>query len=160
MMAGDPDAAAAALRADYDILRAMGEQNYISTTGALLAEARRLQGDLDEALELAAESAETSAEDDIFNQATWRSTRAKVLAARNVTAEARSLAAESVELALTTDDPSMQADMLVGEAEVLTAEGDVDGARASLERALERYRNKEHRVGERRVLAALESLTA
>jgi len=50
--------------------------------------------------------------------------------------------------------------MLVGEAEVLTAEGDVDGARASLERALERYRNKEHRVGERRVLAALESLTA
>ena len=54
----------------------------------------------------------------------------------------------------------MRGKQSVGEAEVLTAARDVDGARASLERALERYRIKEHRVGERRVLAALETLTA
>ena len=44
LLADAPDAAAAAPRTDYDILRAMGEQNYISTTAAFFGEAVRRQG--------------------------------------------------------------------------------------------------------------------
>ena len=135
----------------------MGEQNYISTTAAYLAEALRQQGDLAEALAFAARSAEIAAEDDIYTQALWRSTRARALEGPG-TSERKRLAQEAVTIALTTDDPSVQADMLLAQADVLTRHGSIDPARRSTAAALERYRAKGHRVGERLASAALERI--
>ena len=111
------------LRTDYDTLRAMGEQNYISTTAAYLAEALRQQGDLAEALAFAARSAEIAAEDDIYTQALWRATRARALDGPESSDESERLAQEAVTLALVTDDPSVQADMLLAQADVLIRHG-------------------------------------
>jgi hypothetical protein len=133
----------------YDTLKAMGEQNFITTVGAYLSEAVRRQGNLAEALELAAEAAAGAADDDVPTQVAWRSTRAKALEDPSFAEEAERLAAEAVELANGTDDLSMQGDALLDEAEVIGRGGDLRRARSSADAALERYRAKQHRVGER-----------
>ena len=158
LLAGRPDAAVRELRTDYDTLRAMGEQNYISTTAAYLAEALRQQGDLAQALDFAARSAEIAAEDDIYTQALWRATRARALEGTGSAAEAERLAEEAVTIALVTDDPSVQADMLLAQADVLARHGLIDPARRSIAAALERYQAKGHRAGERLASAALERI--
>ena len=61
-------------------------------------------------------------------------------------------------MALETDDLAKQGDTFMDQAEVLTRHGARDGARTSLEAALERYRAKQHRVGERLALDALSAL--
>ncbi len=158
LLAGRPDDAARELRADYDTLKAMGEQNYITTIGAYLAEAVLRQGHRDEALALAAEARAGAAGDDIPTQVAWRQTRAKALADPGDRDEAQRLVAEAVEIALGTDDPTMQGDAHLDRAEVQARSGDPDGARRSAEAALERYRAKQHRVGERLAMEALERL--
>ena len=158
LLAGRPDAAVHELRTDYETLRAMGEQNYISTTAAYLAEALRQQGNLAEALAFAARSAEIAADDDIYTQALWRSTRARALDGPATSDESERLAQEAVTLALETDDPSIQADMLLAQADVLIRQGSVDPARRSIAAALERYQAKQHRVGERLAAVALEGI--
>ena len=139
----------------------MGEQNFITTVGAYLAEAVRRQGRVDEALELAAEAAAGAAEDDVPTQVAWRSTRAKGLIGDDAHAdEADRLAAEAVVLASGTDDVSMQGDALLDQAEVHAWLGATAEATATVEAALERYRAKQHRVGEALALDALAALTA
>jgi tetratricopeptide (TPR) repeat protein len=158
LLAGQPDAAVRELRTDYDTLRAMGEQNYISTTAAYLAEALRQQGNLPEALEFAGRSAEIATDDDIYTQALWRATRARALEGAGSAEEAERLAQEAVTIALVTDDPSVQADMFLAQADVLTRHGSIDPARRSIAAALERYRAKGHRVGERLASEALDRI--
>ena len=106
----------------------------------------------------AARSAEIAAEDDIYTQALWRATRARALEGPGSAAEAEGLAEEAVTIALVTDDPSVQADMLLAQADVLTRHGSIDPARHSIAAALERYRAKGHRAGERLATAALERI--
>ena len=48
--------------------------------------------------------------------------------------------------------------MLLAQADVLIRQGSVDPARRSIVAALERYRAKRHRVGERLASAALERI--
>jgi len=160
ILAGRPDDAARELQAAYDTLKGMGEQNFITTVGAYLAEAVRRQGRLDAALELAAEAAAGAAEDDVPTQVAWRSARAKALLDPSTTEEAARLAAEAVALADGTDDLAMQGDALLDEAEVLARQGEVERAGMSANGALERYRAKQHRVGERLALEALSALGA
>ena len=136
ILAGRPDDAARELQAAYDTLKGMGEQNFITTVGAYLAEAVRRQGRLDDALGLAAEAAAGAAEDDVPTQVAWRSTRAKGLLEPASAEEATRLAAEAVELANGTDDLAMQGDALLDEAEVLGRHGTTANARASAEAAL------------------------
>ena len=159
ILAGRPDDAARELRADYTVLKAMGEQNFIATIGAYLAEAVRLQGNLDEALELAAEAAGIAAEDDIPTQVAWRSTRAKALIDGSDSEEATRLAGEAVEIALGTDDPTMRGDALMDQGTVLVRGGEVDGARRSIEAARLQYRAKRHRVGVRMATRALKEIS-
>jgi hypothetical protein len=102
----------------YEALERMGEQTYLSTTAAFLARAVLAQGRHDEAERLTQVSEDIASDDDLFTQAMWRGTRAKLLARRG-DADAERLARESVELWLETDCLNMQADALVDLAETL-----------------------------------------
>ncbi|MEP6808258.1 MAG: adenylate/guanylate cyclase domain-containing protein, partial [Chloroflexota bacterium] len=65
MLAGDPAAAEAELRRDYETLDRLGERNYISTVAAYLGEALYRQGQYQDADTFVAFSAKVAAPDDL-----------------------------------------------------------------------------------------------
>ena len=93
MLAGDPVAAEAELRQDYETLDRLGDRNYISTVAGYLAEALFRQGRLDESGPFAAFSAEVADPDDVATQVLWRGVTAKLMAARGELEEAERLGA-------------------------------------------------------------------
>ena len=106
----------------------MGEQNFITTVAAYLAEAVRRQGRVDEALELAAEAAAGAADDDVPTQVAWRSTRAKALIGDDAQpTRPFGWRQRPCVLASGTDDVSMQGDALLDQAEVHAWLGDDRG---------------------------------
>ena len=113
LMAGNAVAAEAELRGDYETLSAMGERNYLSTTAYLLGEAVRRQGRVAEAIDLAAESADIAALDDVFSQIGWRSVRLRALADLGETEEACALARETLDLVMSTDGPNAHGEALL-----------------------------------------------
>lgn len=160
MMADRPEAAEAALRAGYEELDAMGEQNYISTVAALLAESLCRQGRHEEAEGFAARAAEVAAPDDVITQAFVRAVQAKVASARGEHAIALAVAQEAVDLLAATDDINSQADVLFDLALVTQAAGDRAGALVAAEASRHRYSAKGCRPGARRAGALVHSLTA
>jgi class 3 adenylate cyclase/tetratricopeptide (TPR) repeat protein len=142
LLAGDPAAAEAELRRDYETLERMGEKNYISTTAALLARAVYEQGRLDEARVYTDVSRELAADDDVTSQVLWRGVHAMLLARAGEFAEAEAVVRGAVELSETADAPEARGNALLDEAEVLTMSGDRDGAAAVLARALEQFERK------------------
>jgi hypothetical protein len=119
----------------------MGEQTYLSTTAAFLARAVLAQGRHDEAERLTQVSEDIASDDDLFTQAMWRGTRAKLLARRG-DADAERLARESVELWLETDCLNMQADALVDLAETLRLLQRPDESMDVLTEAVRLYESK------------------
>jgi tetratricopeptide (TPR) repeat protein len=158
LVAGDAADAATHLEEACRIFREIGEQGWLSTTVAELAEARYRLGDLAEAEARAREAAELGAHDDAATQMLWRRLQAKVLARRGEHAAAAELAAEAVTIAETTDMLNSQADAYLDQAEVLAMAEDDVGARSALEEALSRYVRKGNRVGQMRAQARLEAL--
>jgi tetratricopeptide (TPR) repeat protein len=142
MLAGDPVAAEAELRTDLEVLREMGERDYMPTTAALLAEALYRQGRHDEALELTQECEALAAPDDVFSQYLWRSVRAKVLARRGSLDDAESLAERAVASIADTDDTDSQGNALMDLAEVYESAGKTDEARRALQRAEAAFASK------------------
>jgi class 3 adenylate cyclase/tetratricopeptide (TPR) repeat protein len=118
LIAGDAAAAERQLRRGYEALKRMGEQTYLSTMAAFLARAVLAQGRYDEAERLTQVTDDIASDDDLFPQALWRGTRARLLARRG-DADAERLARESVALWLGTDCLNMQADALVDLVETL-----------------------------------------
>jgi tetratricopeptide (TPR) repeat protein len=135
MLAGDPRAAEAELRRDLEVLREMGERDYMPTTAALLAEALYRQDRLEEAEALTRECEELAAPDDVFSQTMWRSVRAKILARRGEHDEAVALAERAVALVAVTDDVDAQGTALLDLAEVLEAGRRIADAAEALDRA-------------------------
>jgi class 3 adenylate cyclase/tetratricopeptide (TPR) repeat protein len=123
LLAGDPVAAEAELRRDYDALAAMGERNYISTTAAFLAESLYRQGRHEEADHFTRRSEEVAAPDDVGTQCLWRGVRAKVLARRRQWVEAESLAREGLAIIMAAQDPESQGNARLDLAEVLRLAG-------------------------------------
>ncbi len=80
LLAGDPVAAEAELRKDYEALDAMGERNYISSIAGLLAEALYRQGQFEDARAHAAFCEEVAAPSDVSSQYLWRGVKGKLLA--------------------------------------------------------------------------------
>ena len=80
LLADDPEAAEAELRAGYDQLTEVGEKRVLTNVAALLAEALYRQERNDEALALVREAEQASAPEDLWAQACWRNTPAKILA--------------------------------------------------------------------------------
>ncbi len=156
MLAGDPAAAEAELRTDYEALRRMGASDYACTTAAILAEALYQQDRLDEAEGLTRVVESTSTEDDLTNQVLWRSVRAKVLARRDLFEEAERLAREAASLARDGDEPDAQGNALADLAEVLQRAGKAGDAHRALEEALERFEFKGNLVSAARARSLLE----
>ena len=144
LMAGDPGAAEAELRRDYETLDRMGERNYISTTAAYLAEALYQLDRDDEASEFATFSETVAAPDDVLTQFLWRGIRGKLLARAGRIEEGVAASREAVRLAHTSDDPTAQGNALVDLAEVLVAGGQVSDAAATLAAAVGRFDAKGH----------------
>ena len=142
LLAGDPAAAEAELRRDYDTLERLGERNYISTVAAVLAEALYRLGQDDEAETFVARSAEIAAPDDVYTQSLSRQVRAKLRARQGAFAEAIHLANEAVELTRQSDERISQANALMDLAEVLAAAARTAEANESRARAIDLYEQK------------------
>ncbi|HSC49947.1 MAG TPA: adenylate/guanylate cyclase domain-containing protein [Gaiellaceae bacterium] len=142
MLAGDPAAAAAALRRSDEALHEMGERSFRSTIAGLLAQALCALGEDDEAEQFSRVCRDTAAEEDVFSQVLWRSARAKVLARRGEAEAAEAAAREAVAIADRTDLLNTQADALLDLADVLAAAGRTDEARAAARAAAERFERK------------------
>jgi len=153
-IAGDPEAAEAMLRADFDALTAMDERYFRPLIAALLAKSLVALDRLDEAEAIAELAAELSSEDDIEAQALVRSVQANVHAAHDRPELARSLAREVVELVAQTDSPVLRADALVDVADALA--GSAAERRLALEEARSLYAGKQHLAG----VALVETLLA
>src|SRR5205807_5933870 len=151
---GDPAAAEAELRRDYETLRGMGEQNYIATTAACLAESLYRQDALDEADRLCAASEAISAPDDMSSQPFWRSVRGKILARRGRFSEAEALVREALTIIDRSDDPNQQGNTLMDLAEVLRLAGRHQEAGAAIEQATELFRQKGNVAAVEQALAA------
>jgi class 3 adenylate cyclase/tetratricopeptide (TPR) repeat protein len=146
MLAGDPAAAEAALRAGFDAAVAVGEQGFQATAAALLAHVLAEQGQLEEADRFTTLSEHSAADDDLASQVLWRSARARILAVSGRASEGEPLAREAVTLAERTDDINMHGDVLVELALVLAEADRPDEAAAALDRAVDLYTRKGNRV--------------
>jgi tetratricopeptide (TPR) repeat protein len=151
-LAGDAEAARAALQRDYDALEAVGETYYRASIAGLLAHALVDTGDLDGAERVAALARDIGDDDDAEVQILWRSAQARVLAARSRAGEAIPLAEAALEIADSTVDLVLQADVLAVLAEVLDAAGNPSGGDVARARALALYEQKGSRAGRARLL--------
>jgi class 3 adenylate cyclase/tetratricopeptide (TPR) repeat protein len=142
MLAGDPVAAEAELRRDYDTLDRLGERSFITTVAAYLAEALYRQGRYEDADTFAAFSAKVAAADDLGTQFQWRGVRAKLIAKEGRFDEAEKVGREAVELIRQSDDPVGQANALMDLAAVLRAADRHDDATSAATVALSLYERK------------------
>jgi hypothetical protein len=139
MIAGDLAVAEAELKKGCDALRAMGERGYLCSWLSRLAEVEYALGCFGEAHRLTEEAEALAAADDLYAQAQWRATRAKVLAERDEFTAARRLAGQAEALIASTTWADLQAEILVAKAEVAKLAGAPAEAAASLREALHIY---------------------
>jgi class 3 adenylate cyclase/tetratricopeptide (TPR) repeat protein len=134
LLAGDPVAAEAELRKDYEALDAMGERNYISSIAGLLAEALYRQGRFEDARAHAAFCEVVAAPSDVSSQYLWRGIKGKLLARDGAHEEGITLATSGVDQTRTSDDIETQGNALMFLAEAQAAAGrDDDAARSATE---------------------------
>jgi class 3 adenylate cyclase/tetratricopeptide (TPR) repeat protein len=158
LLAGEPAAAERELRAGYDTLNEIGEQAWLSTVVAVLAEAVYGQGRYEEAEELAGVSEGSAGTEDTYSQVLWRSVLAKVSARRGEGVEAEALARESVRLAKTTDFLHLRWHALMSLAETLQLAGRPADARSAALEAAAVAERKGNRVGADRARALLDEV--
>jgi predicted ATPase/class 3 adenylate cyclase len=142
MLAGDPAAAEAELRRDYEALDRMGDRNYRSTIAGLLAEALYQRDRLDEAQEFAMIGQEISAPDDLSSECLWRCVLGKVLARTGDVEQGLVLVTEANDMARAADFIDDRGTMLVDLAEIHELGGRPDEAAAALEEALQMFETK------------------
>jgi tetratricopeptide (TPR) repeat protein len=142
MLAGNPEAAATALRNSYAALEQMGEKGFLSTIAGFLSHALYALGEFDEAERFTRASEDAAATDDVFSQVLWRSARAKVCARRGEVERAEAFAREALQRAEQTDLLNTQADALSDLAEVLILAGREEEARTLVDEAARRYEQK------------------
>jgi ATP/maltotriose-dependent transcriptional regulator MalT len=142
LLAGDPVAAEAELRRDYEALDRMGDRNYRSTVAGLLAEALYQQGRLKEAEEFAMIGRQISAPDDLSSECLWRCVLGKVMARGGDVEQGLMLVTEANDMARAADFIDDRGTMLVDLAEVHELGGRPDEAAAALEEALRMFEAK------------------
>ena len=142
LLAGDPAAAEAELRTDYETLEEMGERNYLATDAGVLAEALYQQDRLDDAERFARIAQEMGAPDDVSSETLWRSVLGKTLARRGEFEEGRRLVLEAVEMLGPSDELDSKGNVLVDLAEVELLSGRVDEAAAALEGGIDLFEAK------------------
>jgi len=142
LLAGRPERAEPELRAAAEVLERGGEQGFLASVAALLAEVLYRLGRDEEAEEWTRRSERATSPEDVEAQAYWRGIRAKVLARRGEAEEALRLSAEAVEWVHRSDSLPVIGDCLSDRAEVLRLLGRRDEARPFLEEALAVYERK------------------
>jgi predicted ATPase/class 3 adenylate cyclase len=142
MLAGNPAAAEASVRAAYRLLDEMGERAFRSTIAASLAWVVLEQGRDEEAEALAETSARLAATGDLITQVYWRRVRARVLARRGEIRAAEALAREALAIAEATDFVNDRADALIDLSHVLEASRRCDEAVSAVSGALDLYELK------------------
>lgn len=142
LLAGDPIAAEAELRAGYDTLMEIGEKGVLSTVAFSLAEAVYQQARFAEADELSRLSEAAADGPDISSQVGWRNVRAKLLAQQGDHSAAERVSGEALELIARTDAISQQADTFVSRSEVFQLAGRSVEASSLLEKAIRLYEAK------------------
>jgi class 3 adenylate cyclase/tetratricopeptide (TPR) repeat protein len=160
MMAGDYEAAEAAIRPAYETLAAMGEKARSSSRVAILAGIVYELGRYDEAMELADEADAVSAVDDMEPQIWLRGVRAKVLARRGRSDDAEREARENVRLAEETDWPGYTGMAWSDLAEVLHLAGKSGDAAAAARRAEAFLERKGNLVSLERIRAFRQAIDA
>ena len=157
MLAGDPAAAEAQLRLEYDLLEGMGERRILASTAAKLARAIAAQGQhrYDEALNLLAVSRAAAAGEDRSAQVVGQGLSARILADRGLHREAVELARSAATLAAQADLLSEHADTLLDLAHVLAAARQTLGAQSAATLALHLYQRKGNLPGARESLQYL-----
>jgi class 3 adenylate cyclase/tetratricopeptide (TPR) repeat protein len=141
-LSGDVEGAARVLEEACEELERLGEKSFLSTSVGLLADYLCDLGRFEEAEPYALRGKEIGAVEDIMTEAVWRSSLARVLAARGEHEEALRLMGQALELSESTDMLPMQGLILSAYGEVLSAGGRGEEARAALEEARERYLKK------------------
>ena len=126
--AGRPEEAVHVLEAAIAASSAHGEDAWIATLDAILADVRLEQGVVDAALELSTIAMKLAPGDDVVAQTGWRRARARALARTGRVAEAEVLARQALELLAGGDAVTEQAESLVCLAEVLQRGGRADEA--------------------------------
>ena len=142
LLAGDLAAAERALREGCDALQAMGERGYLSGIAALLAETLYRQGRLDEAQRMTDQAEDAAAPDDIGSQASWRTTRAKLLARGGASTAAARLLDEAEAIVSETAFTAVFGDVLLAKAEIRHLAGALDDAAETLRSALGLYEER------------------
>ena len=142
LLAGNPRAAEAELRAGYNRLEEMGEHNYIFTVAGYLAEAIYRQGRLEDAQTFARICEEHAPPDDLTSQVLWRSVRAKVLAQQGRAEDAEILIHDAVQMMRTTDWLDGLGLALIDQAEVLELAGKIEAARDVAQQAVNTFERK------------------
>jgi class 3 adenylate cyclase/tetratricopeptide (TPR) repeat protein len=160
MLTGDSAAAEAHLRRDYERLEGMGEQGYLATTAAFLAQAVAAQGRNDEAERFIEVSREAAGEEDLSARMVCQGLQARILAVRGRLEEAEELARAAVALAALTDFLNQHGDALLELAQVLTSAGRAHEAQAAVGEALSRYERKGNLVAVARARQRLERLSS
>jgi len=155
-LAGDSVAAEQQLRWGLETLREIGEQAWLSTVAAILAEALYAQARYDEADELVRMGEETAGSEDAYSQSLLRSVSAKILALRGQVDEAERLGREAVGISEETDFLFLQWFALASLAEVLRTAGRVEQAEAVVTDALRVCDLKGFPVGAQAARAVLE----
>ena len=156
LLAGDHAAAESALREGYEALGNLGELGHRASVAAMLARTLHARGRAAEADELAREVEETASEQDLWSQALYRLTRARLLADGGRLDEAERVAREALAIVEPTDLLDLRGDVLLELAVVLRSAGGVDEARECVEGAVQLFEAKGNTVAVERARALLE----
>jgi tetratricopeptide (TPR) repeat protein len=142
LLAGRPETAVSELRAAAAVLEHAGEDGYLATVAAVLADVLDRLGEEEEAEQWTLVSQRVASPEDVEAQASWRSVMARVLARRGDAREALRLSAEALDWSRQSDGPHAIGTCLANRAEVLRFLGCPDDARPLFEEALDIFRRK------------------
>jgi DNA-binding SARP family transcriptional activator/tetratricopeptide (TPR) repeat protein len=142
MLAGDADAAEKAFRSSCEELERMGDQAYLATGAAELADVLCFRGQDGEAEQWCLRASELGASDDVLTQILWRSTWAKLLARKNELVEAEAFALEALRMAEDTDGINRRAKALLDLSEILRAADRLGDAVEAMGAAIELFDRK------------------
>jgi DNA-binding SARP family transcriptional activator len=158
LLAGEPEAAEAILDEACRTLRSIGDDAWLATNLAVLADAVYRQGRYLESASLSKEALAVAPLDDRVAQSLTRSARAKALARSRKFAEAERLAREAVAMRESSQKLNDHAEALLALAEVLGLSGKSTDAAEALEQARALFEAKGNVVAADRTHASLLAL--
>jgi ATP/maltotriose-dependent transcriptional regulator MalT len=160
MLAGAFETAEHDLRAGYEVLEEMGQNDRAATAAALLARALLGQGRREEAEQFTETSERLADPSDLVTRIVSGGVRARLLAEDGQFEDAERVARETVALAEGTELVNFHADALTDLAAVLEADGRTVEASAATAAALHLYEQKGNSVAAKAARARLDQFAA